>query len=99
MGGRSRILANPYDTAYAKYMKTIPATRARANLYRLIDDVVQNSEPVQITGPRSEAVLVSADDWRSIQETLYLLSIPGMRESILEGIAAPSSECVEELDW
>lgn len=80
-------------------MKTIPATRARANLYRLIDEVVENSEPVQISGPRSEAVLVSADDWRSIQETLYLLSIPGMRESILEGMATPLSECVEDPDW
>lgn len=92
-------LVDPYESTYAKRMKTIPATRARANLYRLIDEVVENSEPVQISGPRSEVVLVSADDWRSIQETLYLLSIPGMRESILEGMAAPSSECVEELDW
>jgi antitoxin YefM len=56
-------------------------------------------EPVQITGKRGNAVLVGEDDWRAVQETLYLVSIPGMRESIIEGIATPVEECANELDW
>ena len=57
------------------------------------------NEPVQITGRRSGAVLVSQDDWRAIQETLYLLSIPGMRASIRRGLATPLRDCLKELDW
>lgn len=68
-------------------------------LYKLLDEVTVTNEPVQITGRRCAAVLVSEDDWRTIQETLNLLSIPGMRESIREGMAARLEECVEELDW
>lgn len=80
-------------------MKTITASNARSNLYRLIDDTIDSSEPVQITGRRGNAVLVSEEDWRSIQETLYLISIPGMRESILEGMNTPLDECVSEPEW
>ena len=80
-------------------MKTVTATEARKTLYRLLDEVAVTSEPVQITGRRAGAVLLSADDWRSIEETLHLLSIPGMRESIREGLETPLEECVEELDW
>ncbi len=80
-------------------MKTVTATEARKTLYRLLDEVAVTSEPVQITGRRAGAVLLSADDWRSIEETLHLLSIPGMRESIREGLETPLDECVEELDW
>ncbi len=80
-------------------MKTITATKARENLYRLMDEVAVTSEPVQITGRRAGAVLLSETDWRTIQETLYLLSIPGMRESIRKGLKTPLSECVEELNW
>ncbi len=80
-------------------MKTITATEARKNLYRLMDEVSVSSEPVQITGRRSRAVLLSEDDWRALQETLYLLSIPGMRDSIREGLATKLEDCVEELDW
>ena len=80
-------------------MRTISATRAREQLYRLLDEVADSCEPVQIQGPRSDAVLVSGDDWRSIQETLYLTSIPGMRESILEGMNAPESEFSENAGW
>jgi antitoxin YefM len=80
-------------------MKTVTASRARANLYRLIEETAESSEPVQITGKRTNAVLVSEEDWRAIQETMYLLSIPGMRESIREGIATPLEECSEELEW
>ena len=68
-------------------MTTVSATEARKRLYALIDEVGQSHEPVQITGKRSNAVLLSEDDWRAIQETLHLVSIPGLRESILEGMA------------
>ena len=80
-------------------MSTIKATDARARLYRLIDEAVASHEPIFITGKRANAVLISEDDWRSIQETLYLLSIPGMRESIREGMSTPVVECSQELAW
>jgi len=80
-------------------MKSIPATRAREQLYRLIDEVAESSEPVRISGPRANVIVVSEDDWRSIQETLYLQSIPGMRESIIEGMNTPEEELVDEPDW
>ena len=80
-------------------MPSIKATDARAKLYRLLDEVAETHEPVLITGKRSNAVLVSEDDWRSIQETLHLLSIPGMRESIQEGMETPIDGCSERLDW
>ena len=80
-------------------MKTITASEARANLYKLLDETVVTSEPVQITGKRADAVLVSMDDWRAIQETLYLLSIPKMRASLRKGLATPVKDCLESLDW
>jgi prevent-host-death family protein len=80
-------------------MKTITATEARKRLYKLLDEVAVTSEPVQITGRRVNAVLVSEDDWRAIEETIYLASIPGMTTSIRDGMETPLEECVEELDW
>lgn len=80
-------------------MTTISATEARAKMYRLIDEISSSHEPVTITGKRLNAVLVSEEDWRAIQETLYLLSIPGMRESIREGLEIPIEECSEEPGW
>ncbi len=80
-------------------MKTVTATKARANLYKLLDEAASSHEPIQITGKRTNAVLLSEDDWRAIQETLYLLSIPGMRESIREGLETPLDACSEELEW
>ncbi len=80
-------------------MTTITATEARKSLYRILNDVNEFHEPVYITTKHSNAVLISEYDWRSIQETLYLLSIPGMRESIVEGLKTPIEECVKELDW
>jgi antitoxin YefM len=78
---------------------TISATEARKQLYKLLDDVAQSHEPVQITGKRGSAVLISEDDWRAVQETLFLVSIPGMRESLLEGMATPVAELEDKLDW
>jgi antitoxin YefM len=80
-------------------MTTITATEARKILYRLLDDVSQSHEPVEITGKRGNAVLVAEDDWRAVQETLHLLSIAGMRESIVEGLATPVENLEEKLDW
>ena len=80
-------------------MTGITATEARSNLYRLIDETAESHQPIVILGKRNKAVLVSEEDWSAIQETLYLLSVPGMRESIREGMDAPVDECGEELDW
>jgi antitoxin YefM len=80
-------------------MATVSATEARKRLYALIDEVGQSHEPVQINGKRGNAVLLSEDDWRAIQETLHLVSIPGMRESIFEGMAAAPAELSSEPGW
>jgi antitoxin YefM len=80
-------------------MTSITATEARKSLYKLIDDVSDSHEPVQITGKRGSAMLVSEDDWRAVQETLYLVSIPGMRDSIVEGMATPVDSLEDKLDW
>ena len=80
-------------------MQTLTASHARTNLYRLIDETNSTHQPLLITGKRANAVLVSLDDWWSIQETLFLLSVPGMRKSIREGISTPESELISELDW
>ena len=80
-------------------MTTLSASEARKRLYRLVDEVKETHEPVQIVGKRSSAVLVSEEDWRAIQETLYLASVPGMRESIKEGLNTAVEECDEEPGW
>ena len=80
-------------------MTTLTASEARTNLYRLIDESATAHEPLLITGKRNNAVLVSESDWTAIQETLYLLSVPGMRESIIKGMQTPASELAEKLDW
>ena len=80
-------------------MTILTASEARANLYRLIDQTAESHQPVFITGKRTGAVLVSEDDWKSIQETLFLLSVPGMRESIKDGMAEPLGESAKEPDW
>ena len=80
-------------------MTTLTATQARGRLYRLMDFIAQSHEPVHITGKRHNAVLISDEDWRSIKETLYLLSIPGMRESIRDGLKTPISKCGKTPKW
>lgn len=80
-------------------MTTLNATEARARLYSLIDQAAESHQPIVITGKRGNAVLISEEDWNAISETLHLLSTPGMRESILEGMAEDVSECSTELDW
>lgn len=80
-------------------MTILTASEARANLYRLIDEAAESHEPIHIAGKRSSAVLVSSEDWHAIQETLYLLAVPGMRESIKEGMAEPLRKSAKALKW
>ncbi len=78
-------------------MTTMSASEARAKLYKLLDEAASSHEPIQITGKRNNAVLIAEDDWRAIQETLYLLSMPGMRESIRKGLKTPVEKCSKDL--
>ena len=80
-------------------MKVISTTEARKNIYRLVDQTNKTHEPIQISGKHNNAVLIGEEDWRNIQETLYLTSIPGLRESIIEGMKTPVSDTSEKLDW
>jgi antitoxin YefM len=80
-------------------MQTLTASEARANLYRLMDQAAESHQPITIAGKRHDAVLVSAEDWQAIQETLFLLAVPGMRESIKEGMVEPIDACAKGLDW
>ncbi|MFC1554921.1 type II toxin-antitoxin system Phd/YefM family antitoxin [candidate division KSB1 bacterium] len=80
-------------------MKTISIIKARTNLFKLLDEVSSSHEPILMKGKRSNAVLISEDDWRAIEETLYLLSLPGMRESIREGLDKPVDDCNDKLNW
>ena len=92
-------VAKAYEKAYALNMQSMNASEAREKLYRLLDETANAHEPVLITGPRANAVLIGEEDWNSIQETLYLLSVPGMRESIKEGLRIPVEDCEEEPGW
>ena len=80
-------------------MQILTASKARANLYRLLEQTAESHQPIVIAGKHNNAVLVSAEDWAAIQETLLLLSVPGMRESIRVGMDEPVEACAKELDW
>lgn len=83
-------------------MTAISVTKARQNIYQLLNEVNENSEPVTITNTKGKnGVLISEDDWKAIQETLYLASVPGMVDSIREGGETPIKDCIpeEEVDW
>ena len=80
-------------------MTTLNATEARSKLYNLIDETAQTHQPIVITGKRGNAVLLAEEDWNSINETLFLLSVPGMRESLREGMDTDLGECDKDLDW
>lgn len=80
-------------------MSSLSVSDARANLYRLIDETAASHEPVHIIGKRNNAVLLAESDWKAVQESLYLLGIPGMRESIQEGMATLIDDCEQDLDW
>jgi prevent-host-death family protein len=98
------ILDKAYAFAYYIYvggviMDALTASEARASLYRLIDQTAESHQPVLISGKRANAVLVSADDWSAIQETLYLLAVPGMRESTKDAMAEPLAKSKRALKW
>lgn len=80
-------------------MTTLTVSKARTKLYKLLDKTAESHEPVQITGKRHTAILLGEEDWRAIQETLYLISIPRMRESIRKGLKAPLKKCSKKLNW
>jgi len=80
-------------------MNSMNASEAREKLYRLLDQTAAAHQPIRISGPRSSAVLIAEEDWNAIQETLYLLSIPGMRESIRRGMKTPAEKCSKEPGW
>lgn len=83
-------------------MTAISVTKARENIYQLISDVNTNSTPITITNNKGKnAVLISESDWKAIEETLYLMSIPEMAESIIKGGNTPLEECIpeDEVDW
>lgn len=80
-------------------MKSISITEARNNIYKLIDMTNQDGEPIQIIGKRGNAVLISEEDWRAVRETLYLVSIPGMRDSIIKGMKEPIDKCITKIKW
>lgn len=80
-------------------MSNLPVSEAQHQLQQLIDQVVESHKPIIIRGEQSNAILIAEEDWSAIQETLYLLSVPGMRESIKTGLATPIQECDEELNW
>ena len=82
-------------------MKTVPVSNARQDIFNIIEQTIVNSEPIQITSKKGDVVMISLEDWSSIQETLYLLQIPGMRESILEGSKESIDECksLKDIGW
>lgn len=86
-----------YVVAYA--MTTLTATEARKNIYSLVDEVNESHEAIQIQGKRGSAVLISEGDWRAVQETLYLSSVPGMKKSLLKGMKTPVRKCSKKLVW
>jgi antitoxin YefM len=80
-------------------MTTLTASKARSSLYKLLDKTAESHEPIQITGRRHNAVLLAEEDWAAIQETLHLLSVPGLRESIRKGLKTPVKKCDATLKW
>lgn len=77
------------------------ATALRKNLFGILEQTIKYNEPVNVSTKAGNAVILSEDDYNSIMETLYLTSIPGMREKIIEGLATPPEECLseEQVSW
>jgi antitoxin YefM len=80
-------------------MNTLNATEFRANIYNLIDEIAETHKPIKLLGKRNKIVLISEEDWSAIQETLYLLSIANIRESIKDGVSQSIDSCAKDLDW
>jgi len=94
-----RGLADWYGIWYNTNMTTLTTSQARAQLFNLVDAAIITHKPIQIKGRRASAVLVSSEDWEAIQETLYLLSTPGMRESLVKNMKTPIAKCAKKLPW
>ena len=92
-------LAYWYYIWYNRYMTTLTTSQARAQLFHLVDAAVVSHKPIQIQGRRSSAVLVSSEDWEAIQETLYLVSAPGMRKSLIKNMKTPVAKCSKKSPW
>ncbi|MDP3089097.1 MAG: type II toxin-antitoxin system Phd/YefM family antitoxin [Nitrospira sp.] len=80
-------------------LATLTASAAQSKLGRLIDEMAYSQKPIRIVGKHSNAVLIPESNWRAIQETIYLLSIPKMRQSIRKGLATPAAKCAKEPGW
>ncbi len=80
-------------------MTTLTATQARANLFRLLDQAALSHKPIQITGRRNNGVLISEEDFQAMQETLHLLAVPGMKESLLKAKKAPLKAYSKKRPW
>lgn len=80
-------------------MRTIRVSEARANLYKLVEEAARTHEPLKIAGKHGNAIIIGEDEWLAVEETLYLLSVPGMRESIVEGMQTPVEDCKPGIEW
>ena len=81
-------------------MNIYTSTQARANLFNLIDEASNSHEPIYIKGKRNDVVMISKEDYESIQETLYLYSTPGLVNQIMEASNESLSECEShEIVW
>ena len=80
-------------------MHVITATEARANIFRLMDHIAESHEPIMVTGRRCNSVMISEEDWRGIQETIYICSIPGMAKSLIAASNEPIEKGSEKLPW
>ena len=79
--------------------KVMTVSQARTNIYKIMDETAQTHQPIMITGKRNNVVMLSEEDWNTIEETLFLNSIPGMASSIKEAMDAPNSEFSEDVEW
>jgi antitoxin YefM len=83
----------------SRALNSITATDTRKTLYKLINKTADSHEPILISGKKANAILISEEDWNAVNETLYLLSIQGLRESIMEGLQTPLEDCDESIEW
>lgn len=80
-------------------MEIYTTSQARENLFKLVDQTSTEHEPIYIVGKRHKAVLISEEDYSSMVETLYLTSVPGMKESLINASKMPLDQYSDSLDW
>lgn len=80
-------------------MKSISAAKLKNNFYDVLEELSLEDKPIKITGKKNNAILITEDHWNSLQETMCLLSIPGMKESILEAKNEPIENWSSKLPW